>query len=136
MEKATSPKVEKKDHFMVKIKFWIQDLDNDFTLGKGDVKLLQALLKYKNLTKASEELKYSYKYGWGKLRKISKNTGKTVVITTKGGSGGGGTVELTHWGKYLIHIYETISADVEVYFTQANIKLHSMKYEEPPSDSE
>ncbi len=127
---------EKKNRFEVKIKFWIQDPDKDFTLGKGDVKLLRALLKYSNLTRASKELSYSYKYGWGKLRKISKNTGKAVVITTKGGSGGGGTVELTNWGKYLVELYDTISSDVEDFSTQANRKLHEMKYEEPASDSE
>ncbi|MHA1612921.1 MAG: winged helix-turn-helix domain-containing protein [Promethearchaeota archaeon] len=133
---ASNPSGEKKNRFEVKIKFWIQDPDEDFTLGKGDVKLLRALLKYNNLTKASKELNYSYKYGWGKLRKISKNTGKAVVITTKGGSGGGGKVELTNWGKYLVELYDTISTDVEDFSTQANRKLHEMKYEETPSDLE
>lgn len=120
-------KVQILDTVSLKIKFWIKGA-NEFTLGKGDVKLLKALLVHRNLTKASEQLNYSYKYGWSKLKKISKNSGRDVVITQKGGYGGGGAVELTTWGSYLIQIYDIINEDIENFIDIENEKISKIKF--------
>ncbi|MCF2140086.1 MAG: hypothetical protein K9W44_08535 [Candidatus Lokiarchaeota archaeon] len=109
-------------NFSLHLKFWIQG-EGDFTIGKGDIKLLSELKRTQNLTQATKSLNYSYKYGWDKLRKISKKTGKKVVITKKGGAGGGGMVELTEWGKYLLHLYEIISKDVDNFLIHESEKM-------------
>jgi molybdate transport repressor ModE-like protein len=40
------------------------------------------------------------------LKKIEKRTGMPVVITGKGGKGGGGWVRLNGWGQYLLKIFK------------------------------
>lgn len=129
-EKHTHTHLKKKHHdiplkansFSLQVKFWIQGPE-DFTLGKGDIRLLEALAQTQNLTEAAKKLNYSYKYGWEKLRKISKKTGKKVAISSKGGLGGGGKVELTPWGQNLLNLYQAVKKDVENFLKEENEKI-------------
>ncbi|MCK4381586.1 MAG: LysR family transcriptional regulator, partial [Candidatus Lokiarchaeota archaeon] len=77
-------------------------------LGSGWAELLKNIEKNKegSLTQAAKECNYSYKYAWNILKRIEKRTGKPIVITGKGGSGGGGWVKLNDWGKFLLNIYK------------------------------
>ena len=60
---------------------------------------MASLIETKNLTMAAKECGYSYKYAWKKLKDIERKIGRSIVIAKKGGYGGGGTVEITSWGK-------------------------------------
>ena len=89
------------------IKFWLE-FESKSILGSGWAELLKNIEKNKegSLTQAAKECNYSYKYAWNILKRIEKRTGKPIVITGKGGSGGGGWVKLNDWGKFLIDIYK------------------------------
>jgi len=89
------------------IKFWLE-FESKSILGSGWAKLLDRIEKHEegSLTLAAKECGYSYKYAWNILKKIEKRTGMPVVITGKGGSGGGGWVKLNDWGHYLLKIYK------------------------------
>ncbi|MHA1887030.1 MAG: winged helix-turn-helix domain-containing protein, partial [Promethearchaeota archaeon] len=144
MDEIPTHKHSKKKHrviladlvpFSLQTKFWIKG-PGDLTLGKGDFKLLEALAETHNLTDAVKKLNYSYKYGWEKLRKISKKTGKKVAISSKGGSGGGGKVELTQWGQNLLDLYQLVKKDVENFLEKENEKIAKSTFiaELPPKD--
>ncbi|MEE9378237.1 MAG: hypothetical protein V3V33_09390 [Candidatus Lokiarchaeia archaeon] len=89
------------------IKFWLE-FEGKSILGSGWAELLKNIENNKegSLTQAAKECNYSYKYAWNILKRIEKRTGKPVVITGKGGSGGGGWVKLNDWGKFLLNIYK------------------------------
>jgi len=89
------------------IKFWLE-FENQSILGSGWAKLLKNIEKNKegSLSQAAKECNYSYKYAWNILKRIEKRTGKPIVITGKGGRGGGGWVKLTDWGLYILEIYQ------------------------------
>ncbi|MFX0037377.1 MAG: ModE family transcriptional regulator [Candidatus Hermodarchaeota archaeon] len=89
------------------IKFWLE-FENKSILGSGWAKLLKNIKKNKegSLTQAAKECGYSYKYAWNILKRIEKRTGTPIVITGKGGRGGGGWVRLNNWGLYILKIYE------------------------------
>lgn len=89
------------------IKFWLE-FEGKSILGSGWAELLKNIEKNKegSLTQAAKECNYSYKYAWNILKRIEKRTGKPIVITGKGGSGGGGWVKLNDWGKFLLNIYK------------------------------
>ena len=89
------------------IKFWLE-FEGKSILGSGWAELLKNIEKNKegSLTQAAKECNYSYKYAWNILKRIERRTGKPVVITGKGGSGGGGWVKLNDWGKFLLNIYK------------------------------
>ncbi|NVM37796.1 MAG: LysR family transcriptional regulator [Candidatus Lokiarchaeota archaeon] len=89
------------------IKFWLE-FESKSILGSGWAELLKNIEKNKegSLTQAAKECNYSYKYAWNILKRIEKRTGKPIVITGKGGSGGGGWVKLNDWGEFLLNIYK------------------------------
>ena len=89
------------------IKFWLE-FEGKSILGSGWAELLKNIEKNKegSLTQAAKECNYSYKYAWNILKRIEKRTGHPVVITGKGGRGGGGWVRLNNWGKFLLDIYK------------------------------
>ena len=93
------------------IKFWLKK-GRDINLGGGIVNLLKYLEETENLTHAAEKCSFSYKFAWQRLKNLSKESGRAVVVSQKGGKGGGGTVKLTPWGKYLIEIYEYIDTQL------------------------
>ncbi|MHA2005709.1 MAG: winged helix-turn-helix domain-containing protein [Promethearchaeota archaeon] len=108
------PKFEElKSKIRFGIKFWLM-FDNKSILGSGWAKLLQniEINKEGSLTQAAKECKYSYKYAWNILKRIEKRTGMSVVMTGKGGPGGGGWVKLNEWGQYLLKIYNTYLKEI------------------------
>ncbi len=109
------------------IKYWLKGFEN-FTLGYGDVILIKSLIITENLTKSSSELGYSYKYGWSKLRKISKSTNRPIVKTSKGGSGGGGTVKVTPWGEYLVELFDMINLKVDKFTDDMNMLISQKRF--------
>jgi len=98
---------ELKSKINLGIKFWLK-FEGKSILGSGWAELLKNIEKNKegSLTQAAKECNYSYKYAWNILKRIEKRTGKPIVITGKGGSGGGGWVKLNDWGKFLLNIYK------------------------------
>ncbi|MBD3194875.1 MAG: ModE family transcriptional regulator [Candidatus Lokiarchaeota archaeon] len=98
------------------IKIWLE-FDGKNILGQGWAKLLEYIRNNESekgsLTKAAKQCGYSYKYAWNILKRIEKRTGKAAVITSKGGSGGGGWIKLNDWGEYLLQYYQTASSEVE-----------------------
>lgn len=108
-------KIEKlKSKISYGIKFWLK-FENKSILGSGWAKLLENIEKNKDgsLTQAAKECNYSYKYAWNILKRIEKRTGMSIVITGKGGSGGGGWVKLNNWGRYLLKIYNDYFKEIE-----------------------
>jgi len=109
------PKIENlKSKISFGIKFWLEFEDKSI-LGSGWAALLYNIEKNKSgsLTQAAQECNYSYKYAWNILKRIEKRTGMTVVMTGKGGSGGGGWVKLNEWGRYLLQRYNKYSKELD-----------------------
>ncbi|NHI92495.1 MAG: molybdenum-dependent transcriptional regulator [Candidatus Lokiarchaeota archaeon] len=101
-----------KEDLKLKYKIWLEKQTKNI-MGKGGAALLEQIKIHKNLGKAAKELGYSYKYAWNILKKIKNKTGEEPVITYKGGTGGGGGIELTDFGEKLLIIYNTFNDYVE-----------------------
>ena len=95
------------------IKFWLK-FENKSILGAGWAKLLHNIKDNKegSLTQAARECGYSYKYAWNILKRIEKRSGLSVVITGKGGRGGGGWVKINDWGQYLLKKYHEYHEEI------------------------
>jgi len=96
------------------IKIWLK-FENKSILGAGWAKLLENIEKNEegSLTQAAKECGYSYKYAWNILKRIENRTGAPVVISGKGGKGGGGYVKLNDWGKCILKTYKIFNLDIE-----------------------
>lgn len=107
-------------------KVWL-NAEGKAILGPGDLELIKAIQVTHNLTKAAESVGYSYKYAWKKLQVLKTRTGQDVAIAQRGGKGGGGHVELTGWGVFLIHLFETIQTKAEGFQKTINEELLQFK---------
>ncbi len=87
-----------------KTKIWLE-FEGESLLGRGGARLLENIDREGSLTKAVKNLKISYRYAWGYLKKIEKRLGGPIVETFKGGRDGGGGMRLTPLGKYLLRKY-------------------------------
>jgi len=96
------------------IKFWLE-FKNKSIMGSGWANLLDHIEKNEggSLMQAAKECNYSYKYAWNILKRIEKRTGISPAITGKGGSGGGGWVKLSDWGRYLLTFYTSLKSEIE-----------------------
>jgi molybdate transport system regulatory protein len=108
-----------KQNIDIGIKYWLE-FKNKSILGSGWAKLLKFIDKNEkgSLTQAAEQCKYSYKYAWNILKRIEDRTGKSPVITSKGGTGGGGYVKLNAWGKFLLQKYNHLEQEVQLIKTR------------------
>ncbi len=104
------------------IKFWLE-FEGKSILGAGWAKLLKTINKkdVSSLTQAAKDCGYSYKYAWNILKRVEERTGKSPVTTSKGGPGGGGSVELNKWGLQLLTTFMALEKEVEN--TKENLKI-------------
>jgi len=107
------------DRLIIAMKFWL-DKEGKFVIGPGDIRLLTDLQNTKNLTLASKNCGYSYKYAWKKLKEIERKTGKPVAISKRGGFGGGGLVEVTPWGLNILETFKKIEIKIQTSIEQLN----------------
>lgn len=95
-----------------KFKLWLSDADGNYLIGSGGYKLLAAIEKYNNLSDASDELNISYRKAWNILNKIKENCDESPVITHRGGTGGGGGMELSKTGHFLLEKIDSLTFKV------------------------
>ena len=97
--------------FHLSYKIWLTS-KGGHVIGKGGASLLKSIEKHGSISKAAEELGWSYKYAWDQLREMETRLGSPVVVRKRGGETGGGT-RLTALAKSLLRKYEGIERRVQ-----------------------
>ncbi len=69
---------------------WIEGKDGTF-LGYGRVALLERIREYGSITKAAKALEISYRRAWILVDSMNQQVPRPYVVTSAGGSRGGGT---------------------------------------------
>ena len=101
------------EEIQIKYKIWLRKKTGEDVLGKGGAALLQAIDQFRDLGKATKQVKCSYKYAWNILQKIKERYGENPVITHRGGTGGGGGIELSEFGHKILRIYRKFENYIE-----------------------
>jgi molybdate transport system regulatory protein len=83
-------------------------------LGPGKADLLQAIDETASLTAAAKRFGMSYKRGWTLVQEMNEAFAKPLVETEKGGSGGGGSAQLTRLGKRILRRYRQMEKDASI----------------------
>lgn len=109
--------------FQLKSRIWIEGKEGIF-LGEGRIQLLQAIEKEGSLSKAAKSIKMSYKKAWNLVDAINKASKTPIVITSTGGSGGGGTI-LTDFGKQKIQQFEEVKKNCWEFMEAQNVLLNN-----------
>ncbi|PKK86570.1 MAG: hypothetical protein CVT48_00485 [Thermoplasmata archaeon HGW-Thermoplasmata-1] len=84
----------------LRAKLWLE-IDGEPVIGEGRAKLLETIEELGSLNKAAETLGMSYRHAWGIIKHMSEVLGDEIVVSARGGEGGGGT-RLSDAGKALL----------------------------------
>ncbi|HEY0940092.1 MAG TPA: LysR family transcriptional regulator [Steroidobacter sp.] len=95
------------------------DFDSVHAIGPGKVALLEKMRDCGSLSQAARELDMSYRRAWQLLASLNQIFREPLVLTSTGGSGGGGTT-LTEFGQAIVAAYRQFeketNARAEKYF--------------------
>lgn len=89
--------------------------DKNFLLNAKKFNLLNYINSLGSITKAAKEIKISYRTALNYIEKIETELGISVVSTTKGGKGGGGSSKLTSEGETILKECKKINAIMELH---------------------
>ncbi|MCW4024054.1 MAG: LysR family transcriptional regulator [Candidatus Bathyarchaeota archaeon] len=88
-----------------KIKVWMVNEKNQATFGDGIAQLIEEIDKHHSILKASQHLGMSYRYALHRITISEERLGESLVTRVRGGAKGGGSSEVTEYGKALVTKY-------------------------------
>ena len=88
---------------------------NSFLLDSKKYQLLESIADTGSLTNAAKEIKVSYRTALNYIEKMESALEVKIVITTKGGKGGGGGTDLTEEGYSILKECKKINAIMELH---------------------
>jgi len=92
--------------YKVKGNIWIEGAKGAF-IGLGRMKLLERVNELGSITEAAKSMKMSYRQAWELIDSMNKQAKKPLVVTSAGGTGGGGT-KVTSEGLKTIKQYKEL----------------------------
>ena len=94
-----------------KLRIWLE-LDGRPVYGDGKHRALELIEETGSLRAAAKAMGISYRYLWGRLRRMEDRLGFRLVARCQGGQGGGG-MKLTREGRALMAAYRHFRRDVD-----------------------
>ncbi|MFO7914996.1 MAG: LysR family transcriptional regulator [Candidatus Krumholzibacteriales bacterium] len=93
------------------IKLYIQTEEGEGLFGDGKFRLLRMIDESGSIRQASRELSRGYRKAWEDIRRLEEKIGRQVVKRSRGGCGGG-SAELTEFGKRMVRAWERYRNEV------------------------
>jgi molybdate transport system regulatory protein len=87
------------------IKLWMVNEKGEAVFGDGLAELLEEIDKHHSILEAAEHLEMSYRYALHRLTLAEERLDESLVTRVRGGAKGGGSSEVTDYGKKLVVRY-------------------------------
>jgi molybdate transport system regulatory protein len=96
------------------IKLWMVNEKNEAVFGDGLAELLEEIDKCHSMLEAAENLKMSYRYALHRITLAEDRLGQLLVTRVRGGAKGGGSSEVTDFGKNLVLRYRNAQSELKI----------------------
>ena len=96
------------------IKLWMVNEKGEAVFGDGLAELLESIDKYHSLLEAAQHLEMSYRYALHRITLAEERLGQLLVTRVRGGAKGGGSSEVTNFGRDLVVQYRKAQARLDV----------------------
>ena len=93
-----------------RIKLWMVNEKDEAVFGDGLAKLLEEIEKHHSVLEAAKNLGMSYRYALHRISLSEERLGESLVTRVRGGAKGGGSSEVTAFGKNLTQRYRNSQA--------------------------
>lgn len=97
-----------KAEFTLNGRIWIE-VNDEKILGHGRVELLERIQSSGSIRQAALQMKMSYKQAWELIKHMNDNFEHPLVISQRGGKGGGSAV-ITEYGLKIINSFHDLQA--------------------------
>jgi molybdate transport system regulatory protein len=94
------------------VKLWMINDRGESVFGDGLAELLEEIDRCHSMLKAAENLEMSYRYALHRITLAEDRLGQLLVIRVRGGAKGGGSSEVTDFGKDLVKRYRSAQAEL------------------------
>jgi molybdate transport system regulatory protein len=84
------------------IKLWMVNDKNEAVFGDGLAEIIEEIGEHHSILQAAQHLGMSYRYALHRITLAEDRLGQLLVTRTRGGSKGGGSSEVTEFGKDLV----------------------------------
>jgi molybdate transport system regulatory protein len=84
-----------------KTKLWMVNSNGEAVFGEGIAELIENVEKYHSIVEAAKHLNMSYRYALHRITLAEKRLGESLITRVRGGARGGGSSEVTLYGKKL-----------------------------------
>ncbi|MGD0451630.1 MAG: molybdenum-binding protein [Candidatus Bathyarchaeia archaeon] len=96
------------------IKLWMINEKKEAVFGDGLAELLEEIDKCHSMLEAAKNLEMSYRYALHRITLAETRLGQLLVTRVRGGAKGGGSSEVTDFGKNLVTRYRNAQAELKV----------------------
>ena len=93
-----------------RFKLWMVNENNEAVFGDGLARLLEEIERHHSVLEAAKNLGMSYRYALHRISLAEERLGESLVTRVRGGAKGGGSSEITAFGKNLTQRYRNAQA--------------------------
>jgi molybdate transport system regulatory protein len=95
-----------------KIKLWMINEKKEAVFGDGLAELIEEIDKYHSILAAAEHMGMSYRYALHRITLAEERLGQLLVVRVRGGARGGGSSEVTDFGRDLAERYRNAQLEL------------------------
>ncbi len=94
------------------VKLWMVNENDEAVFGDGLAELLEEIDKCHSMLETTKNLGMSYRYALHRITLAEERLGQSLVKRVRGGSKGGGSSEVTDFGRDLVKRYRYTQAEL------------------------
>jgi molybdate transport system regulatory protein len=98
-----------------KNKLWMVNEKGESVFGDGIAELIESIDKHHSMLEAAKELNMSYRYALHRITLAEERLGQSLVTRVRGGAKGGGSSEVTEYGRELTKRYRKAQAELKAF---------------------